>query len=59
MTETTRTATRRAAVVRVQSVRERTIRYDTAIAGPDTLASAARALIGDLDREGFAALHLD
>lgn len=51
--------TRRAPVVRVQAVRERTVVYETAIGGPVDLAAAIRALIGDMDREGFVVIHLN
>lgn len=51
-------ANRRAAVVRVQLVRERRLSYEPGIGGPSDLAAAARALVGDEDREAFVVLHL-
>ena len=54
------TPNRRAAVVRVELVRERTITYPggSPVAGPAELAAVARAVIGAADRELFVVLHL-
>lgn len=58
MAQNNAATTHQAAVVRVQAIRERTLIYETAIAGPAPLAAATRALIGDFDREAFVVLHL-
>lgn len=49
----------RTPLVRVQLVRDRQVSYLKHINAPDQLAAAARAVIGELDREAFMVLHLD
>lgn len=51
-------AVTRLPVIRVQAVRERGAIYPANLDGPARLAAAARALIGDEDRECFVVLHL-
>lgn len=53
------TTRHRAAVVRVQAVRERTLTYEATISGPSAMATAVRALIGEHDREAFVVVHLN
>lgn len=53
-------ARRRAAVVSVKLVRERGVTYGAAeVTGPEALAAAVRAVIGDLDREAMAVVHMN
>lgn len=53
------TPTKRAPLVRVQLVKERTLAYETAVCSASTLASVARAVLSDDDRERFVAIHLN